>query len=605
NNSPLLGSGLAGSPDFGGFGGNQDVPASYQKWDGMMGVGLDLSEKSRLEMTYLRTELNDVELPGVIYDLKQSVNQQYNVRYIIQDDPNSAEKALVQLWYTHTPYRGDSLNSSKQNTYYDDFVRIGGSQIFNPVTGQVDVDTGNLLLADPTSNTFVNGSLQTYGFRTLMSQGEEKETRLTLGADFRRTEMSYRERTITGTDTLAPQFPGGPLFPFPAGFPIVGAPAQTTGTPDPNGFVNAFAGVPTSRQDDLGTFTNVAIPVTCKLTASVGGRVDLVHSNVRDDLMVTDFTSSTEWLGMGYVTAKYEMTEKSSLNAGVGYGMRNAALAEMYNNRALTPVIRTGNSVVIGGDGLNPEKNLQVDFGVRRNGDRFSYAAGVYSSLIDDYILVARDPTLDTSGTPVGFPLAFNDQLGYRYRNLSRASLYGGDVSAEWKLLSFLALNGSLNYVKGTNHDPGNFGFDNNGNTVFNPLGGSDALPNIYPLTAQLGLRLFEAEAQKWSVEAYSRMTKGQDYLAETLEEFGTPGFTIFGLRGFWQATDKLRLTAAANNLFDRSYFEHGSLSVSTPDGNGTFVGAPGLNFIFGAELTYSDRSPDEWSESSERKCEM
>ncbi|MGL5095811.1 MAG: TonB-dependent receptor, partial [Planctomycetia bacterium] len=322
------------------------------------------------------------------------------------------------------------------------------------------------------------------------------------------------------------------------------------------------------------------------LSTSIGGRADLVHSSVRDDVLISDFGSQTEWLGMLYGTAKYDVAETASFNAGVGFAMRSASLAELYSKEIFTPVVRTGNNIVIGDSGLNPEKNIQFDLGFRKTGERFTFGLRGFSSLIDDYILVARDGSLDLAKGDSA-PADFNDRLGYRYRNLSRATLYGGDVSADWKLLRFLALSGSLTYVKGTNHDPGAFLADSDTTTEFRSSGGSDGLPNIYPLSAFVGLRVFEPEDQRWSVELYSRMAKGQDYLADTLGEAGTPGFSIFGLRGLYQVSEGLRLTGAVNNLFDRSYFEHGSLSLSTPNDVATFVHSPGLNFVFGVEMTY------------------
>ena len=61
-------------------GGSQSflVPSSYQKWDGLFAFSFDIDRASRIEFDYLRTEMNHVDLPGIIYDLNNSVNNQFN-----------------------------------------------------------------------------------------------------------------------------------------------------------------------------------------------------------------------------------------------------------------------------------------------------------------------------------------------------------------------------------------------------------------------------------------------------------------------------------------------------------------------------------------------
>ena len=40
----------------------------------------DLSPDSRLDFNYLRTEINNLELPGIMYDINNSVNNHFNFR---------------------------------------------------------------------------------------------------------------------------------------------------------------------------------------------------------------------------------------------------------------------------------------------------------------------------------------------------------------------------------------------------------------------------------------------------------------------------------------------------------------------------------------------
>ncbi len=98
------------------------IPSRYQKWDGFVAASFDLSPLARLEFNYLRTEMNGVELPGVVYDIQNSMNDQYNLRYIVQEDPKGPKQLELQAWYTQTFYYGDASNASKQTSFYHSYM---------------------------------------------------------------------------------------------------------------------------------------------------------------------------------------------------------------------------------------------------------------------------------------------------------------------------------------------------------------------------------------------------------------------------------------------------------------------------------------------------
>ena len=73
----------------------------------------------------------------------------------------------------------------------------------------------------------------------------------------------------------------------------------------------------------------------------------------------------------------------------------------------------------------------------------------------------------------------------------------------------------------------------------------TEPLPGIPPLELRSGVRLHEASAQpRWSIEFTARSVMGQNLVASSLNEVKTGGFTVLYLRGYWQATDRLLLTA-------------------------------------------------------------
>ena len=81
-------------------------------------------------------------------------------------------------------------------------------------------------------------------------------------------------------------------------------------------------------------------------------------------------------------------------------------------------------------------------------------------------------------------------------------------------------------------------------------------------------------------------MVAGQNSVATSLGEIATPGFTTFTIRSYWQATERLLLTAGVENLGNKFYREH----LDPISGNilGVFpLNRPGTNFYFGSQLSY------------------
>ena len=202
------------------------IPASYNKWDGFFAISRYLDECSRLEFTYLRTELNDVELPGVVYDIRNSHNDQFNLRYVVQDDPAGPEQLVLQYWLHQTAYHGDASNESKQRTLYRSFFTLPNFDDF-PV------------------NTFGAGRSDSMGARGLVTLGERDAPQWTWGVDWRRYTQEYREINVDAAGEIV--FDGG-MF-----------------------------GIPQSGRDDVGLLTHVSLPWNDDLTFTCRRAARLVH----------------------------------------------------------------------------------------------------------------------------------------------------------------------------------------------------------------------------------------------------------------------------------------------------------------------------------------
>lgn len=546
------------------------IPASYRQDDVYFAYSHDLGCCYRMDFNYLRVNLYNVELPGVAYDINGQGTDQFNVRLVRQEDPHGPEQLVLQFWHARTRYDGDANRLAKRQSF-------SAFLIWEPVP---DLTNGTLIC---------DGVSESSGIRALTTLGEAKGPQLTVGADWRRYAQRYQEVNYQADGTVA--------------------------------FGGDFFGIPFSTQNDFGLLAHWVFPVDPGLKLTVGGRLDYVTSFVdRDDVIVlrSDFIGGyrpgfhqpNRLLGMAYATVEIKPDRHWTVTGGLGLAQRMPNLAELYSDEPYVPLVRIGNSFVDGNSRLIPETNLQADLGVRGDWDRLQVGANVFQATVYDYILAV--PSNFGDGVPLGVPaitnlqrdisafrpfasepnvnlLASTHQLAYQYTNINRASFYGGEVYGEWKLLRWLALNGSAAYVKGTNHDP--VRFDDRTKT-FLPIKGAEALPNIYPLNGQIGVRIFDPDEirgqGRWSIEFVTRMVNGQYYVADSLGELTTPGFTVFNVYGYYQWNDAVRFRTSLENLFDRDYAEHGSLVLANPLTRTLgFVREPGFTWTLGVEIRF------------------
>jgi iron complex outermembrane receptor protein len=563
--------GLRAANDYTPGGGLPNVPSSYQKWDGLMALSYKLDQVSRVEFNYLRTEMNGLELPGVAYDIDNSTNNQFNVRYVIQEDPQGPQQLVLQSWWNQTYYNGNALNTGKQLTY------------FQPFFADVAPDMSP-------ANTVGRGSLRSLGCRALRTFGGIDEVQWTVGSDWRRYEQRYEERNLSTTGELL----WGDVF-----------------------------GIPKCRQDDVGVLSDVMVPFSDRLSANIGGRVDYVTSGLNaNDPIITQwvdpdydyyypgFNEPNYTLGMAYVTGKYKLSEEYSVRTGAGFAMRAPNLTELYADQPYVPIARFGNSAIDGLSILKPESDLQFDLGLSRKTKDLSWSVRGFYSFIWNYIAPVPDyvdPSIPGAGTHVlgrnfqyfpvdhrtdyGLPCENADEnmAGYQYWNLDLATLFGADLSVEKPINERLAVFGTMAYVRGTNHSPMAY-YDVDAQAVHGEIiryGGTDGLPGIYPLTGTVGVRLLAPAEDRWMLEFSSRMAAHQTHVARVLAETPNPGFAVFDLRGYYRLTPRVRLTMSIQNLFNTAYSEPGSLAIRDYGGSVTYVEETGFNAVFGFDARF------------------
>jgi outer membrane receptor protein involved in Fe transport len=277
-------------------------------------------------------------------------------------------------------------------------------------------------------------------------------------------------------------------------------------------------------------------------------------------------------LWSAYVNGEYKFDNHLTALTGFGYAQRPPTLTELYADGPFLGLLQPGLDRMIGDPHIQPEQNYQFDVGLRADYGWFRGGVNGFYAYIHDYITFDLNSSIQQAQNGLGV---------YTFRNTDWASLAGGELFGETDVTEWLTPFGSMNYVQGrdlthtSNSGPANL--QSSRRSI-----DQEPLPGIFPLEARTGFRLHEArKSPRWSTELALRMVAGQDLVATSLGELPTPGFTIWDLRGFWQANESLLLTAGVLNIGDKFYREH----LDPRAGNQMFQ--PGTNFYFGVQWQY------------------
>ncbi len=180
-------------------------------------------------------------------------------------------------------------------------------------------------------------------------------------------------------------------------------------------------------------------------SVSAGARGDLhrVVADANEELQLAG-QARTSSAVTGDVGLVYRPIDGLSLAANVGRAFRAPTLYELFTNGPHLGEAR----YEVGLTGARPETSLNTDLSVRWENGRFRGAVAGYHTLIDHYLYI--EPTGEERTVP-GEEGAVDTLPVYRYKQTSRATLTGVDLSSEVEALDVLTLRFRFDYVHGTN----------------------------------------------------------------------------------------------------------------------------------------------------------
>jgi iron complex outermembrane receptor protein len=200
---------------------------------------------------------------------------------------------------------------------------------------------------------------------------------------------------------------------------------------------------------------------------------------------------------------------------------------------------------------LDAETSHQIAGTVEFHGPRWEITITPFYNFVSDYIQGTPIARLDTAGRPV-----------LQYQNVDRVDLYGVDGAARYAFTDWLAVAGTLSYVRGQNRDTG------------------DNLYRIAPLNGSVRL---EHRWHSWENQAEVVLAARQTDVAAYNGEPVTPGYALLNLRSSYRLFGHLTAQVTAENLLDKQYADHlGGINRVT--GSDVSVGArlpsPGRTFL-------------------------
>lgn len=250
----------------------------------------------------------------------------------------------------------------------------------------------------------------------------------------------------------------------------------------------------------------------------------------------------------GHVGLSYALNDHTRLVTNVGSGFRAPNIFDLGQFGD-----RPGNRFATPNPELASERVVDVDLGVKHQGDHFAGEVFVFQNHFTDKIITALTGEVTASG-----------RLVVQNRNAASAKTYGIEAGASYQFSDQLEARAALNYTRGTERLDG-------------VSGNGDRVP---PLTVDLALDWHASPALVWSFEAFTadrqNRLSARDRTDPRINPDGTPGYTRFDIAGRYAVNEHIDLLARVDNIADHNFREHGS-----------GINAIGRNFGLGLDLRF------------------
>ena len=310
--------------------------------------------------------------------------------------------------------------------------------------------------------------------------------------------------------------------------------AEMTMYPD-NGAPMYMLTIPDAQRDLLGFDISDKIKFGGKWSLITGGRIDVAHSSLFSDDgrktlsgMHNGKLSKTGILYNLYLNPVYDLNDHVTLYANVAHTMRVATLQELYGFYLFN---RTDGYDYLGNPALKNERSWNASAGIIYNKGSVKLELEGFGYFIKNYIAGIHKR---------GYSVMTIGALGVKqYGNLSSATLVGGSVNAQWKLLTDLVLSTNNTYTRGTDDQ-------------------SRSLPVMSPFKSvnQLNYNFKQVVFNVTGIYSAAQNKVNTSFYGETK----TPAYGLLNIRAgktFHINKKQLAVNIGIDNLLDARYADH------------------------------------------------
>lgn len=301
-----------------------------------------------------------------------------------------------------------------------------------------------------------------------------------------------------------------------------------------------------------GVFVQDELALTSKLDLTAGLRYTRAQARadkVRDPVTTTQIELSDSWNStVGSARLLYRAGPNMNIYGGISQGFRAPNLSDLTRY----DIAQSGQQE-IPNTSLRPEKFVSYETGIKMRSEKWHTESSVFYTTINDMIM--RYPT----GAMVG------SNYEVQKANIGDGFMQGCEVKADYRISPQWSLFSGVAYIRG----------EVDTYPASAQVKDREPMNKVQPLQGILGGRWNDASRKYWA-EAFMKAADRQDRLSpedrldtQRIPPDGTPGYTVFNIRGGWQASDNVAITVGIENIGDRDYRIHGS---------GT--NEPGRNFI-------------------------
>lgn len=268
----------------------------------------------------------------------------------------------------------------------------------------------------------------------------------------------------------------------------------------------------------------------------------------RADGLVLEPIDRDWWSAVGSARAIFHADEHWNVIGGVSQGFRAPSVHD------LTAIaLKLSGTLEVPSPDLNPERTLTFELGTRGEYDGFGVELFGFFTDMDDVIerVLGANPFFPTFGAATA-----NQRV-----NVSDGNFYGTEFGVRGEVVAGLTLFGDVAWTFGETEQGGSL----------------EPADKVNPLTGHVGVR-FEPAGRTWWVEGVATLVSSQTRLStsdltdtQRIPPGGTPGFTVFTVRGGWRFCENAAMSIAVENVGDRDYRFHGSGS-NEPGTNGVIT---------------------------------